>query len=179
MALSLLRRLLAGQYSDHAVLDWPVIDAPAPEVNVAENRFGRLKFGAPLDDAHYLGKPESCRRIGRDYLELVYARAGFQVDFDHGLLAYGAFFVGPDEAQPATEGLTYCFPALEGGPRFTPQTSRADLEKVFGPPDQVDAMDADDVIVTFRKGDLVLEFEMNLAGGLKRWNIYPEKQTSR
>jgi hypothetical protein len=177
--MSFLQRFFAGTRRSDPTADWPEVGAAPPEVALDQPAIGRLKFGSPLEEARYLGKPDSCRSLAPTYLELVYAKAGFQLDYENNGLAYAAFFVGPDPCQPRVGELGYCAPQLRGGRRFSSATTRKDLIGVFGQPRSVDDLDDDETILYFGAKGLVLEFELNATGCLKRWNLYPEERAAR
>ncbi|MEO7412304.1 MAG: hypothetical protein ABIZ81_03015 [Opitutaceae bacterium] len=168
-----------GLFPNPSIKD-PTPDGPASTVVVPDVCFetpaiGQLRFGAPLGDARYLGKPDSVRTLRPGYVELLYAKAGFQLDFEDERLACVAFHIGPDSSQPRSDGLKYSSPWRRGGPRFSSATTRDDLIRELGEPESVDDSDLDEVIVNFFTNGLVLEFELNQTGVLKRWNIYPEE----
>jgi len=167
--------VLGGVASHDPTIAWSLTgDLPTPEVQFATRRIGPLAFGAPLAEAQCFGRPDLFRRRHHDYFELVYARAGFQLDFEGGRLAYGAFFVGPDEFDPACRSLRYSRPHEAGGASFSDQTTKETLVEIFGPPVSVDR-DAQEIVVHFTRNGLTLEFELNGKGCLKRWNLYPEE----
>src|SRR4051812_32368402 len=89
--------------------------APAlPEFNLATMSFGSLCFGASLESAAFLGRPERFEWKRKGYAELLYAARGFQLDFDDGKLSSLAFFIGPDEFRPKHEALAFAQPRLRG-----------------------------------------------------------------
>lgn len=174
--MSFLQRFFAAPVRNDPTADWPEFTVLAPDVGLDIPAIGRLKFGSALDEARYLGKPDSVRYSKPTYLELFYAKAGFQLCYEQGRLAYAAFFVGADPYQPRVGGLTYCTPQLRGGHRFSGETTREDLIGALGEPESIDEADEDESILCFFAKGLVLEFELNAAGGLKRWNLYPERE---
>jgi hypothetical protein len=173
--MSFLQKLFAAPAGSDPTADWLQIATLAPDVCLDTPAIGRLKFGGALDEARSLGKPDSCRRVELNYLELVYAKAGFQLDFENDRLVYAAFFIGPDAGQPPIGGLVHCSPRTLAGARFSKETTREDLIGVFGEPESIDDADEDESILCFFAKGLVLEFELNADGRLKRWNLYPEE----
>jgi hypothetical protein len=166
--------VLGGATAHDPTTEWSFTGGlPTPEVQLASRRIGPLTFGAPLAEAQCFGRPDLFRRTHHDYFELVYARAGFQLDFEAGRLVYGAFFVGPDEFAPACRSLRYSRPQAADVAGFSDQTTKENLVELFGPPISVDR-DAEETIVCFARNGLTLEFELNGKGCLKRWNLYPE-----
>ena len=152
---------------------WADASAAAPGFDWSELRLGRLAFGDPLECAESLGRPDRFRWTQPGYCELLYARAGFQIDFDRGRFAYLAWFIGPDPANPELPDMSYASPALDEELALTRETSMDDLRAHLGPPSSEDA-DDDETVLFYAGGGVVLEFEFDAAGRLKRWNLYPE-----
>lgn len=175
--MNLFPKLLPQRDQDPTA-NWSEAPLQVPDVCLETAAVGQLKFGDALAAARYLGKPDEWRRSEPDYLELVYARAGFQLDFEHERLAYVAFLIGPDAGPPVTAHRAVCTPQLRGGRRFSAQTSREDLIATLGDPESIDAEDKDEVVLSFFAQGLVLEFELNSAGRVQRWNVYPEEGIS-
>ena len=178
MSFAFLRSLLAGPIPVDPTVDWPAADGTTPVVSLEARQIGPLKFGGTLEEARRFGRPDSCRFIQPDYLELVYGPAGFQMDFEKNLLVYAAFFIAPDEFQPPIKTLRHCAPRERGGARFSAWTTKEDFIRALGQPDSTDAADADDIIINYCRNGLMLEFELNKTGHLKRWNLFPEENTS-
>lgn len=74
------------------ILEWPVVSIITPEFDTAQKKLGTLAFGDKLEKAVILGRPTARRYTGKNYVQLLYANSGFQVDFNNGCLAYAAFF---------------------------------------------------------------------------------------
>jgi len=173
MAFELLRKFFQVEAAPDPTLDWPELHPATPGINLATRQVGPVAFGDSLANARCFGRPDSWRFLKDDYLELVYTRAGFQLDFEKARLAYAAFFVAPDEFDPSAKELVHCAVREESGIRLSATTTQADLAAWLGAPDSVDAIDANDVIVTYLRHGLELEFELNRAKRLKRWNLFP------
>jgi len=176
MSFGFFRGLLPGISSADPTTDWPESTGTTPEVDLTHKLIGKLKFGSPLVEARYLGKPDSAHYSQPDYLELIYGPGGFRLDFDHGNLAYAAFFIGPDEFQPTVPDLKFCEPLVHGAQRFTANMSRIGLENIFGPAEHVDERDSCEAILSFCRDGLVHEFEFDLNDKLKRWSLFPEQE---
>ncbi len=155
--------------------EWPHSTLPLPVVDLDNRRFGALRFGDPLEKARYFGKPDRFRAIRNTYYELVYTRCGFQLDFDQGLLAYLAFFIGPDPSFPTSEKISFCQPSLLGGPILSGKTHQAELLKWLGAP-QLQDSDPDETVLYYHQAGMTLEFELNPKGYLKRWNLFPKQE---
>ncbi len=153
--------------------DWPVVEFDMPEFDLKDLSFGPLHFGCEFDLVHAFGRPDRFSWSGRDYCELVYARYGFQIDFEDGRLRYIAFFVGPDRHLPDRLEINFSQPSLKKTARFTAQTTADDLKQIFGEASSED-FDSDEIVLTFSRSGLALEFELTAEAALKRWNIFPE-----
>ncbi len=167
-----LRKLLerlAGRPHDPTVA-WPVVDAEAPPVDLFRRAVGPLPFGAALADAEVFGRPDQLRWTSRRYCELVYRRAGFQLDFDGGALVYAAFFLGPDACAPP--GVRFCVARLSNGAVLSGATTLADVEAAIGEPVARVEDDAERIL-TYERERLTLEIEAAPSGTLKRLNVFP------
>jgi hypothetical protein len=170
--LSLFQKIhdVAGNPTD----GWMPSEDGAPAFDRTSRRFGPLSWGDPIDAAAPLGRPDHFRWTQPGYCELLYARAGFQIDFDRGGFSYLAYLIGPDPDRSEHPGMQYSTPVLDAGVALTRDTSMADLRQSLGPPASEDV--GTDETVLFYTGDgLVLEFEFDAAGHLKRWNLYPDR----
>jgi hypothetical protein len=156
---------------------WPDFRPPAPDFDWARRRFGPLRFGDEIAVARLLGRPDVFRWAEKDYGELLYARGGFELDFEGGRFVSLAFFIGPDKYLPRHPDLRFCVPRLLGWDaediRLSQGTDTAELERRLGPPTAVDADDEDETILSYVRAGMVLEFELNREGRLKRWNVFP------
>ena len=144
-----------------------------PEVDLARKAFGPLRFGDPLEAARPLGRPDSFRRLGHEAFQLLYARAGYQLEFEDGRFECLVFFVGPRYG-PRHRRLHFSRPVVAGGPRLGRGTGREEIERHFGPPEAADA-DEEETVLRCRRDDLILEFELDDHGQLKRWSVFPER----
>jgi hypothetical protein len=69
--------------------------------------------------------------------------------------------------------MTFAQPWLKKIAQFTSNTSADDLKKIFGEASSED-FDIDEIVLTFARSGLTLEFELTPESVLKRWNIFPE-----
>ena len=170
--MSLFRRLAsdAGNPTER----WMDGSAIAPPFDWSLLRFGPISFGDPLAAAEPLGKPDTFRWTQPGYCELLYARAGFQIDFDRGCFAYLAYFIGPDLTGPVHPDLQFSTPSLDDEVALTRDVHMDDLKARLGPPVSEDG-DAEETVLFYVGGGVVLEFEFDAEGRLKRWNLYPER----
>lgn len=145
--------------------------AEPPSFDSDRSALGPLHFGDTLEHARVLGRPDRFTQTRPDYCELLYARAGLQIDFDAGRFAYVAFFIGPDKYLPTTSKVIFAQPVLDGH-RLSSAISIQNVERLFGPPKSRD-VDDKETILFYEKHRLTLEFEFTSTGFLKRLNIYP------
>lgn len=167
--MGLFSTLFGDSVTSDPTINWPMSDDPVtPDIDLEAQQIGPIKFRESVKEAHCLGRPESSCFSQPDYLELIYARAGFALHFDRDRLDYVAFYIAPDEFVPDIDSLRFCEPMDQAGHRFSDKTTEADLVAIFGRPTEVDR-DSDETIVNFVVNGLQLEFELNPAGKLKRW----------
>jgi hypothetical protein len=157
---------------------WPDFRPPAPDFDLARRCFGPLRFGDELATAVLLGRPDLFQWTGSDSCDLIYARGGFELEFRGGRFVSLAFFIGPDRFVPRHPELRYAEPRLLG---WNPEpvclsrtTDRAQLANQLGPAEAVDAADEDETILAYTRTGVAMEFELDRAGRLKRWNVLPE-----
>ncbi len=153
---------------------WPESTTTTPPFDWSTLRFGPITFGDALSAAESLGRPDRFRWTQPGYCELLYTRAGFQIDFDRGGFAYLAYFIGPDEAGPEHPDMTYCTPALDEDLALTRDLSLTELKQRLGPPVSEDS-DDNETVLFYAGGGIVIEFEFDREGRLKRCNLYPER----
>ncbi len=154
--------------------EWPVLEFETPEIDLSSLEFGPLRFGCDLKEAMTFGKPELFTWSGEETCELLYARKGFQIDFEKGCFDYLAFFIGADECLPKHPALAFGRPRVKGFGVLSGEIRIDDLGKLFGSPDSMD-VDSEETVVWFSRSEIKLEFEINQAGFLKRFSLFPEK----
>ena len=174
--MNLLNRLL-GKRED-PTLSWKPFSLPIPDFDVAQMRFGTLRFGDGFETASFLGRPEQVEWTDRAYCALLYASGGFQIDFDEGRFAYLAFLIGPDKYLPKYTPLEFSKPRLHGctpdAIQLSNDTDRVLLKRLFGDPGSVDS-DEEETILFYTRQNVTMEFELDgKMGHLKRWNLYPK-----
>jgi hypothetical protein len=151
--------------------EWPRTGIATPSVDTRRGTVGSLQLGSEMAVARVWGRPDSLRWTQPGYCELVYAAAGFQVDFDAGRLAYVAFFIADDASLPTKTPVAFSSPIVDGT-RLTSGMSATRIEGLFGPPD-VNDRDETEWVLTYVRGPVTTEFEGSAAGTLKRVNVYP------
>jgi hypothetical protein len=164
---------MTGVLPDPTV-DWPDQGESTPDFDWSTLSFGPLRFGDPVDRAAAFGRPDTFRWTQPGYCELVYARSGFLLQFDRGGFAYVAWLIGPDPRRPDVDDARYSTPSLDGELTLTARTRSDTIRARLGEPLSEDAATADSVLIYAGEG-VVLEFEFDAEGSLKRWNVYPEK----
>ena len=151
---------------------WPSCHPETPVVDLARRTVGSLRFGDTIDGAQVFGRPDRFRWSLKDYCELLYCGAGFQIDFDAGRLVYATFFLGPDSYVPKCSGLRFASIRIDGH-QISREMSVSDLQKVLGRAVSEDR-DEEEIVVCYARNGLTLEFEAIPSGGLKRVSVFPK-----
>jgi hypothetical protein len=174
--LSSLLDKLSGRRPD-PTLNWPAGTTTTPQLNIAEKRVGELRFGDALDAAKQCGRPDRFSFLNPDYCELLYANAGFQIDFKEGKFCYVAYFIGPDGRHtPDHPELRFSRPRLLVDAlhpiALSQQLEANAIERLLGEPKSRDT-DAEETILFYNLAGLTLEFEFDgPTRRLKRFNAY-------
>ena len=163
---------LLGRQND-PTMAWPPTEFAMPDFDLESMSFGPLHFGCELHEAQPFGKPDRFTWSGKNTSELLFARNGFQLDFEADRLIYIAFFIGHDRFLPDHPALSLSKPKIKGVVQLTNETSIGDLCRLFGTPTSEDR-DGEEIILNFSRSGVVLEFELNTSGFLKRLNLFPE-----
>jgi hypothetical protein len=83
---------------------WPAVAGPAPALNRLLLQFDALRFGAPIDAARLLGRPDAVNWTNRfrKNCELFYASKRLRLRFNEGRLCDVTFLIAPspDEQAP-------------------------------------------------------------------------------
>ena len=158
--------------------NWDAFSPPGPDFDLSSMRLGTLGFGDPFESARFLGRPDRFKWTLEGNYELLYAAGGFLIEYDAGVFAYLAFFIGPDAHLPNHKSLKFCRPRVLGGEpdglRLSQDYDRSKLEQLFGPAESEDSDSLETVLFYTRRG-VIMEFELNVSNGqLKRWNLYPK-----
>jgi hypothetical protein len=155
--------------------DWPPTSAPAPVFHLQRKSAGSIRFGTPFTDAQTFGRPDHFKGDPAKSCDLLYARAGYELEYEGGGLVALIYFVGPDEYGPTHEALTYSRPMIaldESRTHELHADSNAEaLVEIFGTPESAD-VDEDESILVWELGDFTVEAELNPQSRLKRLNIY-------
>lgn len=154
--------------------EWPEQAARIPDFDWSSLSLGPLRFGDPVERAEAFGRPDTFRWTQPGYCELFYARAGLLIAFDRGGFSYIAWLIGADAGRPERQGTHYATPSLDGELTLTPATTPDQIRARLGEPLSEDTDEATSVLIYAGEG-IVLEFEFDPSGSLKRWNVYPEK----
>jgi len=171
--MTFLDRLMGRQPNPtHA---WPIVELSQPEINLEDIRLHSLRFGDALNSAQCLGRPDTFRGSENDYCELLYARYGFQIDFDSGRFAYLAFYIGPDAKTSQLKGLEWSHPHITGAGNLTATITDSQITGWLGAAGD-EEKDGNESTLFYPKGEITMEFEFNADGCLKRWNLYPQRE---
>lgn len=154
--------------------DWPPVEITTPPLNTGAQQVGYIRMGAPIDMARPLGAPDSIQTLEGNAINLVYAKAGFQLEFSGDALSSVAYFVAEDQFQPDASSLRYSEPVIDSH-TLTGSHGFSGIEELFGSPLSIDR-DTDETILYYRMNDLTVEFELGTRGMLKRVNVYPAEK---
>lgn len=157
--------------------DWPRLSVSAPAIDSSRGAVGELHFGDDIQSARKFGRPERFRWTQPAYCELLYAKRGFQLDFDSGRFAYAAFFVGPDACLLEASSLAFSTPRVDST-LLSQSTTLKEIEAAFGVPSSQDRED-DETVLFYARRSVTLEFEASAARMLKRVNVYPTQTTKQ
>ncbi|HUJ14018.1 MAG TPA: hypothetical protein VL284_09550 [Thermoanaerobaculia bacterium] len=140
--------------------DWPVSSAPIPEINSVLMQFDALRFGAPLEAARFLGRPDRFEKSGKKAI-LHYSGKGLRLTFTDDVLSEVAFLIGAAS------------PSAPDGTRLTPETDKEAIVKLFGEPDP-DGSD-DICLQIFHDHGMASDFYIDERGRLTEWALYPSE----
>jgi hypothetical protein len=150
---------------------WPVVPGPAPELDAASLQLESLSFGAPIEGARAVGRPDRLEwrnRFRRD-CDLLYAGKGLRLRFTRGRLSEVAFLVGSSASDhPA---FAPARPRAPDGTRLTSEADRDRIVALFGEPDPGGSDST--VLQVFHGQGLVSDFFLDDRGRLKEWVLYP------
>jgi hypothetical protein len=151
---------------------WPVVAGPAPELNRMLLQFDALRFGAPVEAARFLGKPDQFHwhnRIHKD-CELLYAAKGLRLRFRQDRLRDVRFLIGAGSCDhPAFRA---AHPMAPDGTRLTPQITRETIEGIFGAPDPQGSDET--CLQIFHRNGIASDFNLDEQGQLIEWALYPD-----
>lgn len=177
--MSFLTRLLGIKSTPpDPTLAWPSYQDHQLILTPHEGRLEDLKFGDPIANAKSLGKPSKIRWVDETYISLIYAQAGFQIDFEKDRLVYMAFYTDRHEAEDEIEGgfklITVSLKLADGrAAKLSKASKRIDIEDIFGIPSNID-YDSAETILYFTDQSLTIECEMQPNDGtLMRMNLFP------
>lgn len=152
-------------------LGWPVACISTPEVDTAQKKIGPLVFGDDLQKASIFGRPTVTRSTDKNYLQLLYANEGFEIDFDNDSLAYAAFFLNHDDYSEWNDNICFSSPVIDKH-CFKSASTVSDVRTILGSPDKYDDSDGE-IILFYNVNQIAIEFEAYSDGVLKRINLYP------
>ncbi len=151
---------------------WPVIPGPAPLLNRLLLQFDALRFGAPIDAARVLGRPDTFHWTSRIHkeCELLYASKGLRLRFREGQLNEVRFLIGA--ASSDHPAFTPAEPIVPDGTHLTAQMDRDQIIAVFGQPDPGGSDDT--TLQIFHRNGVASDFNLDQQGRLTEWALYPE-----
>jgi hypothetical protein len=143
--------------------DWPVVKGPAPDLDGKTLQLDVLPFGAPIESARFLGKPNQIEwnsRSKQDF-ELFYTDKRLRLRFREGKLSDVAYLVG-NGAQPKAPD----------GDLLTSSADRDEIVKRFGEPDPGGSDET--CLQVFHRNGVISDFYLDDNGRLKEWILYPD-----
>jgi len=163
--MNFLKRLFGG--SPNPTAEWPILPPATPVVDLRTGEIGPLRRKSPLSDARALGSPSRYTHNAGSNPDLLYAPAGFLLEYEENALVEATFFIGADEGAPAEPSLKFCKPTLithDGTRHQLHSEMKFDaVERALGKPARREA-DSDEVL---------LEWEIN---GITIWAEFDEHQ---
>jgi len=151
---------------------WPVVAGPAPDLNRMLLQFDALRFGAPIESARLLGRPDAVNWTNRLHkkCEFLYAGKGLRLRFNEGKLCEVTFLIARDPSEDAA--FTPVQPSAPDGTRLDGQIGKDQIVAIFGPPDPGGS--DDETLQIFHKNGVISDFDFNQEGRLIRWSLYPD-----
>lgn len=149
---------------------WEPVAGLAPDP--AGFHLSALPFGAPVDAAQFLGKPDEFEwRSRRDNeCTLLYAAKGLRLRFKEDRLVEVSYLIG--KAACEHPSFTASKPLAPDGSRLTPDLDRARIVAIFGEPDPMGS--DEECLQVFHGGGMVSDFYLDEQGHLSEWDLYPE-----
>lgn len=164
--------LLLGRWPD-PTKNWQKKEAQAPEIDLDQCTIEPLSFGCAIEAAQCFGKPDRFTSDSKELCQLLYARAGFLVDFGRDGLEYIAFLIGKDRCIPNHPALAFSNATIRGHAPLSAETTVADIEKLMGDPTTEDS-NSEETVLMYHRNNITIEFEFNTKQHLKRLNLFPE-----
>jgi len=147
---------------------WPAVGGAAPDVD-RFMQLEKLRFGEPLQSAHFLGRPDEFRRTGKR-CDLLYASKGLRLRFTNERLTEVSFLIGEQSSEhPA---FAPAQPSAPDGTRLTAATDRSQIVSLFGEPDPGGSDET--TLQIFHGHGVVSDFDLDPGGHLAEWSLYPE-----
>jgi hypothetical protein len=171
--MNFLKRLF-GWHAD-PTRDWPQLAPGTPVLDLRNMKIGPLTLGSPFSEARALGKPDVYERNAGPNPELLYARSGCLLEYEEERLVFVTYFTGPDEFRKPHEALVFARPKVVL-PDGTTRELHADtdveaLVAAFEKPESAE-IDEEESVLTWEKGEVTIEAELNERGRLRRLNVF-------
>jgi hypothetical protein len=153
--------------------DRSISNQPLPAIRLKPFSLGGLRFGDPVANAEFLGRPEKCRRFrAAGNVQLLYARQGLLLEFEAGRFVEAIFHIGTGTYASPIQGAAQCRPRVEGGGDFTATTTIDEFVQILGKPQRIER-DKDDgeVVLYYENAAACMEAEFNPQGTLGTWTV--------
>lgn len=153
--------------------DWSISDQPLPVIRLNPFSLGGLRFGDPVANAEFLGRPEKCRRFRfASNVQLLYARHGLVLEFEAGRLVEAIFHIGTGTYLGPIQAAALCRPRVEGGGELTATTTIDEFVRIVGEPQRRGREEDDvEVILYYENAAACMEAEFNPQGTLGAWTV--------
>ena len=151
---------------------WEEIAGAAPDPSALSLQLASLPFGAPLESAHLLGRPDVLEWKSRRDKEcvLLYAKRGLRLRFKGDRLAEVSYLIGKGACDHPAFNPSQ--PSAPDGTRLTPAIDRAAIVRIFGEPDPAGSDDT--CLQVFHGHGVISDFYLDEPGHLTEWSIYPD-----
>lgn len=137
--------------------------------------FCGLRFGATLEQARGIGKPDDVE-LTTERVNLLYARSGFELEFQAGAFSSVAFFIALDEHTPDYQALRFASPSLtlRNGDvcELNDKTTAELLVDAFGKPADTEMSD-EEALMYWEVNGVTVEAELFTTNQLKRLSFWP------
>jgi hypothetical protein len=169
--MSLVSRFFSG---GNPTSDWPPATGASPQVSLerqALETFGTaLKFGAPLEAARFLGRPDRYATHGERFVMLSYDQWGIELEFEANALSQVSFLIGEEHRNSTRPNLVLAVPKGPDGLGLSPQTTKEELIQRFGQPETLQDLEHT-VVLYYDAGPLISEYQVE-KGTLTAWDVY-------
>jgi len=152
--------------------NWESVPGRAPDLEQQSLQLASLPFGAPLESARILGRPDvlEWRSRLRKEFALLYATKGFRLRFERGKLVDVAYLVGRGASEHPSFAPSQ--PMAPDGTRLTGDVDRSRIVALFGEPDPGGSDET--CLQVFHACGVISDFYLDERRCLREWVLYPD-----